>query len=123
MEPHLVELLQNNEPLSEAITHEIMELLAEPSQELLETEAEIQRLEAQLEALKEKRLRLQTSIDAYAPILSPARRLPPDVLCEIFYHCLPTHRNPIMSASEAPVLLTRVCNSWRSIALSFPHIW
>ncbi|KAF8961805.1 hypothetical protein BDZ97DRAFT_1827250 [Flammula alnicola] len=123
MEPHLVELLHNNDPPSEAIVHEIMELLAKPSKELSETEAEIQRLEAQLEALKEKRLRLQTSIDAYAPILSPARRLPLDVLCEIFYHCLPTHRNPIMSASEAPVLLTRVCSSWRSIALSFPYIW
>ncbi|KAF8961817.1 hypothetical protein BDZ97DRAFT_1827286 [Flammula alnicola] len=123
MEPHFVELLQNNEPLSEAITHEIMELLAEPSKELSETEAEIQRLEAQLEALKEKRLRLQASINAYAPILSPARRLPPDVLREIFYHCLPTYRNPIMSASEAPVLLTHICSIWRSIALSSPRIW
>ncbi|KAF8961828.1 hypothetical protein BDZ97DRAFT_1663533, partial [Flammula alnicola] len=55
--------------------------------------------------------------------LSPARSLPSDVLHEIFYHCLPTHRNLIISASEAPILLTHICGSWRCIALDSPRIW
>ena len=55
-------------------------------------------------------------------ILSPARRLPSDVLDEIFFHCLPTHHNPIMKYSESPLLLIRTCSSWRATALS-SQIW
>ncbi|KAJ7762552.1 hypothetical protein B0H16DRAFT_1529192 [Mycena metata] len=51
------------------------------------------------------------------------RRLPHDVVQEIFVACLPTHRNCVMSAVEAPVLLGRICSSWRSISLSTPRLW
>ncbi|KAJ7879470.1 hypothetical protein B0H14DRAFT_3772597, partial [Mycena olivaceomarginata] len=37
--------------------------------------------------------------------------------------CLPTHRNCVMSASEAPVLLGRICSSWRAFSLSIPRLW
>ena len=46
-----------------------------------------------------------------------------DILGVIFSHCLATHRNPVMSASEAPILLTQICRDWRSIALSIPRLW
>jgi hypothetical protein len=46
-----------------------------------------------------------------------------DIWREIFTHCLPTHRNPILSFMEAPLLLTHVCSNWRSIAFSTPQIW
>ncbi|KAF8886246.1 hypothetical protein CPB84DRAFT_1548512 [Gymnopilus junonius] len=42
---------------------------------------------------------------------------------EIFYYCLPDHRNPVMSFKEAPMLLAIICRSWRSIVLSSPRIW
>ncbi|KAK7040828.1 hypothetical protein VNI00_009424 [Paramarasmius palmivorus] len=51
------------------------------------------------------------------------RRLPQDVLSEIFLQCLPKNRLPLNSIAEAPLLLTRVCRSWRSIALSTPRLW
>ncbi|KAJ7022722.1 hypothetical protein C8F04DRAFT_1137129 [Mycena alexandri] len=56
-------------------------------------------------------------------LLSPLRRLPLDIIQEIFLACIPTHRNCVMSASEAPVLLGRICSSWRAIALSTPRLW
>ncbi|KAJ6586341.1 hypothetical protein DFH09DRAFT_977923, partial [Mycena vulgaris] len=56
-------------------------------------------------------------------LISPTRHLPLDILQEIFLACLPTHRNCVMSATEAPVLLGRICSSWRTISLSTPRLW
>ncbi|KAJ7473333.1 hypothetical protein FB451DRAFT_1249020 [Mycena latifolia] len=36
---------------------------------------------------------------------------------------MPTHRNCVMSAREAPVLLGRICSAWRAISLSTPRLW
>jgi hypothetical protein len=51
------------------------------------------------------------------------RRIPVELWRDIFSHCLSTHRNPIISYSEAPLLLTHVCSLWRSIALTTPQLW
>ena len=114
--PHLVGFTITNEPPPTVAIQEVKELLAKSNQELLEAHAEILRL-------KEKAGCLQQLIDSYRAILSPFRNLPQDILREIFYHCLPIHRNSIMSATDAPVVLTRVCSLWRSIALATPRIW
>ena len=121
--PEYVVLLRNNDIPSESTIREVKESLKAPLIELKEIEVDIQRLCELVETMKIKRKTIQKRIDDYNIILSPVRRLPLDVLHEIFFHCLPTHRNPIMSSSEPPVLLTRVCSSWRAIALSSPRIW
>ncbi|KAF9002459.1 hypothetical protein BDQ17DRAFT_1356893, partial [Cyathus striatus] len=51
------------------------------------------------------------------------KHLPIDVLQEIFVACLPTDRNPCMAAFEAPMLLTRICSSWRRLVHSIPFLW
>src|SRR5258708_5862732 len=80
---------------------EAFELRSKSQEDLLQVDTKIQRL-------RKKRAGIQKSIDKCNTILSPARRLLPDVLREIFYHCLPDDRNPTLSATEAPMLLTRV---------------
>jgi len=123
LKPEFVALLQNNDIPSESTIQELTESLKEPLNELQEIDIEIERLCALVENLKIKRQSIQEIVDVHNTILSPVRRLPIDVLHEIFFRCLPTHRNPIMKSSEAPVLLTRICSSWRAIALSSPRIW
>ena len=123
LNPEFVALLQNNDVPSASTICEVAESLKAPLNELQEIEAEIQRLDELMETMKMKRQRIQKIIDDHNIILSPARRLPPDVLHEIFFHCLPTHHNPVMKRSESPLLLTRICSSWRAIALSSPRIW
>ncbi|KAF8871383.1 hypothetical protein CPB84DRAFT_1646958, partial [Gymnopilus junonius] len=66
---------------------------------------------------------LKAAYSKYQTITSFFRRIPDDVLYEIFYQCLPSHRNPLLTASEAPVLLTRVCRCWRAVALASPRLW
>ncbi|KAJ7090668.1 hypothetical protein C8R44DRAFT_648114, partial [Mycena epipterygia] len=65
-----------------------------------------------------KREQLVDYIESHKALLSPGHRLPPDFLQEIFIACSPTHRNTIMSAREAPLILGHICNGWRSLAHS-----
>lgn len=114
--PHLTKLSQHNNLPSESELQEAFELRAKSQEDLLQIDTEIRRL-------KEKRAGVQKFINTYNLILSPARRLLPDILRKIFYHCLPDDRNPTLSATEAPMLLTRVCSIWRTVALTSPLIW
>ncbi|KIM41317.1 hypothetical protein M413DRAFT_146379 [Hebeloma cylindrosporum] len=123
LKPEFAALLQNNDVPSESTILELTESLKAPSSELQEVEAEIQRLGRLMEMMEMKRQSIQKIINDHKIILSPVRRLPPDVLHEIFFHCLPTYHNPVMTSSESPLLLTRICSSWRAIALSSPRIW
>ncbi|KJA14167.1 hypothetical protein HYPSUDRAFT_173623 [Hypholoma sublateritium FD-334 SS-4] len=64
--------------------------------------------------------------NAAAPLkrtMSSFRRLPDDVIRGIFIACLDPTRNPTMSCREAPVLLTRISSSTRSVALHTPALW
>ena len=115
LDPILTELLRNNELPSELKLQEITQLRSRANEDLAHIDTEIQCLMA-------KREQVQRSLDIYNTILSPARRLLPDILQEIFYHCI-VRTYPILSATEAPMVLTRVCSSWRSVALSSPRIW
>jgi hypothetical protein len=115
--------LQSNQAPSEDETREIKALRANPLKEISVIDVEIQQIEGILNSLRQKRAHIQESIDGFNTILAPVRRLSTDVLGVIFSQCLATHRNPVMSASEAPILLTQICRDWRSVAFSTPRLW
>jgi len=115
LDPTLTELLRNNELPLESQLQETRQLRSRANEDLLHIDTEIQCLMA-------KREQVQRSLDIYNIILSPARRLLPDILREIFYHSI-GRTYPLLSATEAPMILTRVCRLWRSVALSSPRIW
>ncbi|KAJ7879524.1 hypothetical protein B0H14DRAFT_3858388 [Mycena olivaceomarginata] len=96
---------------------EIKALLVEPSQKLKRLNDEIDVMRKALDKLVEERDILSTYVDAHRALISPVRRLHLDILEAIFIACLPTHRNCVMSAQEAPVILGRICSSWRAISL------
>ncbi|KAF8989747.1 hypothetical protein BDQ17DRAFT_1256566, partial [Cyathus striatus] len=102
---------------------QIQNLLEISSKEVHDIDMEISQLQKRLDLLQIKRLKIFDLAEQYHALLSPARRLSQDILAEIFLACLPTDRNPCMSAKEAPMLLTQICSSWRSIAHSTPRLW
>ncbi|KAJ7765087.1 hypothetical protein DFH07DRAFT_1059019 [Mycena maculata] len=102
---------------------EIKALLVEPTLKVKDLDDEIAELQKAIDKLIEERDSLVANVEAHRALISPARRLPLDIIQEIFVACLPTHRNCVMSASEAPVLLGRICSAWRSISLSTPRLW
>ncbi|KAJ7646559.1 hypothetical protein FB45DRAFT_998043 [Roridomyces roridus] len=86
--------------------------------------AQLESLNARIRELSAERDQLQAYIDSHAAaLISSPRRLPADIIREIFVACLPTDRNAVMSAKEAPLLLAHICSAWRSIALTTPSLW
>ncbi|KAJ7441692.1 hypothetical protein FB451DRAFT_117073 [Mycena latifolia] len=120
--PFTSKLGTNYCPKDEEIA-QIQTLLIEPTLRLKRLDDEITVLQKALDKLAEEHAGLSAFVETHMALLSPVRRLPLDIIQEIFIACLPTHRNCVMSALEAPVLLGRICSSWRSISLSTPRLW
>ncbi|KAJ7601180.1 hypothetical protein C8J56DRAFT_912353 [Mycena floridula] len=85
--------------------------------------AEISRLTAAIHKLVQEREALEQNVASYKIILAPIRRLPEDMLREIFVHCLPANKAAATVITDAPLLLGRICHSWRELALSTPALW
>ncbi|KAJ6543635.1 hypothetical protein DFH09DRAFT_825774, partial [Mycena vulgaris] len=90
-------------------------------------ETEISQLRDRLVQLEGEHASLSTYHSQNIAILSPVRRLPPEVLCEIFSWTLP----PVHEAFEhsklgvkvSPWVLTHISRRWRAVALSSPSLW
>ncbi|KAL0069438.1 hypothetical protein AAF712_003463 [Marasmius tenuissimus] len=105
----------NNEP-SVMEQNEVRRLIDQPQTRIRDIDAEISRLLAE-------RDKLEHFVGAHSRVLSPIRRLPADILSEIFILCLPTDHFPSRDLAEAPLLLTFVCHIWRNVALRTPRLW
>ncbi|KAJ7875234.1 hypothetical protein B0H13DRAFT_2348186 [Mycena leptocephala] len=116
-------ILHTNAVPSDGEPQRIRELLAGPRTEAAELTAEIERIRNLLRKLTGKRDRLNDFIDTHLALISPARRLPDDVVAEIFAASLPSDRNAVMSGAESPLLLCHVCKAWRNLALLTPRLW
>jgi hypothetical protein len=116
--PFQAELFTNFVPTDKDREH-IRSLCIEPLQEL-------ERLDAEIKRLTEHRNELKTFLDAHHALLSPMRRLSPEILQTIFVECLshpPYSSYPVLANSDAPLLLGRVCSSWRQIAYGCAMLW
>ncbi|KAJ7163080.1 hypothetical protein C8R46DRAFT_1102378 [Mycena filopes] len=102
----------NESPEAQESRKAILALLDETDEEIAGTRIHLQRL----------KVRRQDILGDLNALDSPFLQLPPELICEIFLHCLPSPRTP-PSPKAAPLLLGQVCRRWRNIALSFPPLW
>ncbi|KAK6977563.1 hypothetical protein R3P38DRAFT_518156 [Favolaschia claudopus] len=86
-------------------------------------EAELARIESLIADLTAQRARIKSYIAPHKALISCPRRLPVELVEQIFVDCLPITHNAVMSVKEPPLLLGRICSGWRSIALSSPKLW
>ncbi|KAK7001350.1 hypothetical protein R3P38DRAFT_2649411 [Favolaschia claudopus] len=91
--------------------------------DLLSRTAELAQIDERIRELSEQRDKLWAYIEPRKALISHPRRLPMDILEAIFLQCLPSTRNAVMSAQEAPLLVCRICSAWRTAALSMPRLW
>ncbi|KAJ7634702.1 hypothetical protein FB45DRAFT_909603 [Roridomyces roridus] len=123
MESPFSEILWTNHCPTDDEAPTIQSLLTEASLRLKEVNDEIQEMWRAYHKLLMKHYNLQCYIDSHTALLSPIRRMPQEILQEIFIACLPTRRDCVMSAEEAPILLGRVCRAWRTLTLNTPRLW
>ncbi|KAJ7509109.1 hypothetical protein B0H11DRAFT_1703386 [Mycena galericulata] len=101
----------------------IRNFLKNPRRKLAELTEEITRLQSLVDEAVRQRDELNHFIDAHLALVSPARRLPDDIVRAIFMASLPSTRNCALSGDEPPLLLCQISSSWRSIALATPRLW
>ncbi|KAJ6559913.1 hypothetical protein B0H19DRAFT_1375868 [Mycena capillaripes] len=123
MDSPFQDILHTNVAPSDSECRGILDFLEGPCKQIDDLTAELRRLESLRKELLQKRRELRKFIDAHRALLSPVRRLPEDIVGAIFLACLPSTRNPAISDREAPLLLCRICRSWRSLALATPRLW
>lgn len=102
---------------------QIIRFCAETEAELALLQVQIDELQQTLEAVTRKRDEMQGVIDSHRALLAPMRHLPVEIIQHIFVLCLPTKRNAAMHESEAPLLLGRICRSWRNVSLNTAELW
>ncbi|KZP34320.1 hypothetical protein FIBSPDRAFT_1035387 [Athelia psychrophila] len=99
--------------------------------DIRELDREISRYEAAAEELRSKRTTLQYFADTHKSLLTPATRLPADVLTQIFQHCViapwlssaPHLWNLRYECDNTPLMVASVSRQWRNVALSTPQLW
>ncbi|KAJ3901230.1 hypothetical protein F5879DRAFT_969250 [Lentinula edodes] len=117
------QILNTNHLPSHAQRKEIETFLSEPQQELSRLETEISRVQVILDDLQSRRAEVKNYVETHRGLLAPIRRLPVEVLTEIFVLCLSAERYPVRSLREAPLLLTMICRHWREVTLKSPSLW
>ncbi|THU88163.1 hypothetical protein K435DRAFT_730149, partial [Dendrothele bispora CBS 962.96] len=102
--------------------------IANSSSDIAKYNAEIETLEGVLEELRRRKSEIQRYSDERRNLLSPIRKLPIEILGEIFATSCSDNGLSIAAFPEgrisAPTLaLSHVCFLWRKVILSTPSLW
>ncbi|KAJ6552057.1 hypothetical protein DFH09DRAFT_1366446 [Mycena vulgaris] len=123
---HLEFLTTNTPPEGAEITF-IREVVSKTGARLADVEAEISRLHSRLQQLEEERISLSRYHAPNKAILSPLRRMPSEILAEIFSWTLPSvhdaYKRRKFHINNSPWVLTLVSSRWRALAISNPSLW
>lgn len=88
---------------------------------------EMSRLQMVMGQLAAERQSLERSLEEHRSIVAPIRRIPLDVLSEIFIFCADNSgsnsNSKCFDVTQAPMQLSFVCNKWRRLAISISQLW
>ena len=114
----------HNDELPATVQSTMLSRLSDAEGDLSTLENEIARMESILHALRSQRAQDLSRIEFYREALAPHRKLPNEVLGEIFVYATRIVTLPPKEYwREAPWNISHVCAKWRNIALSTPALW
>jgi hypothetical protein len=111
--------LRSNQFSTETVTS----LIANCRAELSEYDKEISRLHSAIFVLENRKKEVMKQMQNLKNLLAPVKRMPRDVMSEIFSHCdrdIVIGRDTIVAPGR---VLSAVCSHWRSITLAEPTLW
>ncbi|KAJ7026858.1 hypothetical protein C8F04DRAFT_1123940 [Mycena alexandri] len=125
-------ILRSNAPISDPAY--IQRLISEAPPELVRYDNEISRVTAVLDGLVSDRSILATHLDECKSVSSPVRRLPSELLVEIFDMCAPPNASKTLASDTVAdeedrlnarylLRLSQVCAFWRGLAMETPRLW
>lgn len=138
--PHI--LYTNSSPSTPTEESEIHSYIQHTNKAIAQLNWEIARTNAILEMLALEREKLVDLVEEHKALLSPWRRMPADILQEIFRRCekgrgglstsitgstdadtcIPEVPDPF-DLTSGPLLLSQVCKEWRAQAFKMPELW
>ncbi|KAJ6465180.1 hypothetical protein C8R47DRAFT_1326523 [Mycena vitilis] len=120
-------LLNNNQPPDDSEISFIRLAISSTDAPLTRLDEEISKLQKTLKRLEEERALLSSHRTRNIAILSPLRRMPPEVLSEIFLWAVPSTTDALrctkFDMDASPWVLLRTSSRWRAIALYTPSLW
>ncbi|KAJ7291339.1 hypothetical protein C8J57DRAFT_214633 [Mycena rebaudengoi] len=123
----LESLLISNDPPPDAEILVIRNIIADEQSRLLDLDTHIAALKKILEPLVDERNATADRILRHQSVISAARRVPPEILGEIFLLTLPSQEDGMLEKAScvdsSPWLVGRICSRWREIALALPELW
>ncbi|KAJ7616956.1 hypothetical protein DFH06DRAFT_1238227 [Mycena polygramma] len=122
--PAIHHVLRTNIPPTYAEISAIHDFTSSGRRRLDALDARIKIIQATMARLTSERDNLAEQVDQCLHVLSPIRRVPPELICEIFLRTLPCTRSVAGSiVTQAPWYLGHISSVWRGIALAFPPLW
>ncbi|KAK7031840.1 F-box domain-containing protein [Favolaschia claudopus] len=120
-------LLHSNEAPFDTELTDFRNVIRKTGTPLARLDDEIARTRRHLQDLEDRRAELWSFREQNRGVLSPLRRVPLEVLGEIFQWALPLPQDsPLRKGfriSDSPWNLTHVCRRWRDVAISAPSLW
>ncbi|KIM86201.1 hypothetical protein PILCRDRAFT_65282, partial [Piloderma croceum F 1598] len=116
---------------SENQTHRIQQIVLQREKELAQIDRDIIRVRTLLQQLLHDRNDIRESLEAHKalivpPLIPALQRVPPEIWAQIFTASVDdawTPEYPQIDVQKPPLLLGRVCSSWRTISLNTPELW
>lgn len=117
----------NTCPSPEASTS-IKSLIEKHECQLVAIQDQVERFRNYLADLERRQVLTRDALVKLQATFAPIKRLPSEILSEIFERCLDARSSAVLFSwtarnKEAPLLLGRVCRSWRAIAHATPRLW
>ncbi|KAF7345514.1 ABC protein [Mycena venus] len=120
-------LLNTNEPPEESELVFIQSVISEANARLTSLNYEISKLQPTLKWSEEERASVLSYRTRNEAILSPLRRIPPEVLADIFWWTLPSLNDEwargTFDVAHSPWVLTWISARWRAVSVSTPSLW
>ncbi|KAJ7235666.1 hypothetical protein C8J57DRAFT_1479432 [Mycena rebaudengoi] len=120
MDPNLTRLLTSNQAPTSSERLQIQFRIRSSDVTLAEMDEQIRKLKLQRESTSTLRAAMQA-------VLSPVRRLPPEILAEIFLLCrnnsLGMGRYSVVDPRQAPLVLGQICSHWRAVSQNTSRLW
>ncbi|KAJ6595151.1 hypothetical protein DFH09DRAFT_1024997, partial [Mycena vulgaris] len=120
----LAQLLTRNDVPQLFEIQSVLQVISDSQGRLNLLDAQIESVQATLAQLARDREETAGCLRQHKAIISPVRRVPPELLCEIFSLTLPWKKmfNDI-EVLQSPWRLGHVCAPWRDAAIGYPPLW